>query len=170
MKIRCTLSSLGDAADILQRYADQLENKSEKIIKKVLDAGAEVARLELKSGVYDFDSVDAFGTYESIATYQPGKLSGSISAGKDAVWIEFGTGVMSNWGSPHPKKAACGMVGWGEYGKGHGADVNGWYYPTYPGWKHTFGTTMNPFMYHASKYMKSQIVDIAREVFTDDRR
>ena len=167
MKINCTLSNLEDAADALRNYADSLEKKTEKIIKNTLNAGAEMARLELRSGVYDFDSVDVFGTYESIVAYQPDRLSGGISAGKDAVWIEFGTGVMSNWGSPHPKKAACGMVGWGEYGKGHGADVNGWYFPTYPGMKHTFGTTMNPFMYHASRYMKSQIADIAREVFNE---
>lgn len=169
MKIKCKLSDLGDAVDILEHYADSLEKKAGKVVKKVLDAGKEIAQVEFRSGVYDYDSIDVFGTYESIMTYQTDALSGKVAAGGDAVWVEFGTGVMSNWGAPHPKKAACGMVGWGEYGKGHGADVDGWYFPTYPGWKHTFGTTMNPFMYLASRHMKSQIVSIAKEVFAGDR-
>ena len=162
MKIDISLSASGiaKAASELRKYAESLQPKSEKLIRKLGEKGVEYANLHL---IHD----DTGATRESIQYVQEG-LAGTLSAGGAAVWIEFGTGVIANAGnSPHPKRDEAGMVAWGEYGEGQGKGE--WYfYSHYFGWTKTKGIPMNPFMYSAAQDMRNDLVDTAREVFKDD--
>lgn len=163
MKIDITLSadSFLKAADELRKYADSLQGKSETLVQKLGDKGVEQANLYLEHD-------DTGETRNSIQFHREGD-KGTVSVGGAAVWIEFGTGVIRNSGSGHPKKGDLGMSDWGTYGEGHGSDPNGWYFPShYYGWTITKGIQMNPFMYSAAQDMRMDLLDTAKEVFRSD--
>ena len=167
MKIECTLSasSLAKAAKQLEKYADSLASKTEKLVQSLGEYGVERA---LDNYITEPLHVDTGNTVNSIQYTHEG-TSGTVSAGGAAVWIEFGTGVKRNSGSGHPKKDDLGMSNWGEYGEGHGSDPNGWYYPGYDGkWHRTFGIEMNPFMYETSQEMRRELLRFAKEAFNND--
>ena len=162
MKIECTLSpsSLANDAKQLTEYAESLPGKAEKLVRSLGEFGAEQAVSN-----YGNTHIDTGETVESIMYIHKG-TSGYVQAGGAAVWIEFGTGVIKNTGAPHPKAGELGMSAWGTYGKGYGADPNGWYFPShYFGWTLTQGIEMNPFMYKASQEMRRELLDKAKEVF-----
>lgn len=169
MKITVTLStdSIGKAAKALHEYAESLNDKTSALVDAIGAKGTEFAVKEYDLGhnAKGGKLVDTGNTLASIAYEKTGEKSGSVSVGGAAVWIEFGTGVTHNAGSGHPKKGDLGMSDWGTYGKGHGADPNGWWYKKDNGWHHTYGIEMNPFMYNTSQDLRRELVTIAREVF-----
>lgn len=162
MIIDIPLSAEGcrEAAEKLRKYAESLQPKSEELIRKLGEKGVKYANLHL---IHD----DTGETKNSIQYVQEG-LTGTLSAGGAAVWIEFGTGVLANAGkSPHPKRDEAGMVAWGEYEEGQGKGE--WiFYSHYFGWTKTKGIPMNHFMYSAAQDMRNDLIDTAREVFKDD--
>lgn len=164
MKIKASLSasSISDAVDALRKYAESLNKKSETLVRKLCEKGVERANLYLQHD-------DTGETRNSISYVQEG-LSGTVSVGGAAVWIEFGTGVIANAGnSPHPMRDAVGAFAWGQYGDGHGSDPNGWwYFHPQRGLQHTNGIEMNPFMYPAAQDLHSDLTETAREVFKND--
>lgn len=167
MKIECTLSaaSIASAVEQLKQYAESLEKKSEKLVQSLGDFGADCAANYLGH----FDTGE---TLNSIAFTQ-NRAEGNVSVAGNAVWIEFGTGVLANAGNaPHPKKDELGMSSWGEYGHGYGKGV--WEFPSKEyGWGMpipTKGIPMNQFMYHSAQDMRREMQRIAKEVFRDDRR
>lgn len=163
MKITCTLSpeSLRDAAKQLRQYAESLSGKTDTFVRNLGEYGRTQADAYLEH--------EDTGLTRSTIMFTREGHKGVLSVGGYAVWIEFGTGVLRNVGENHPKAAELGMSDWGTYGKGHGADPNGWYYPDkYGGYSHTYGIQMNPFMYLSSKDMRNEMLDIAKEVFKSD--
>lgn len=112
--------------------------------------------------------IDTGETINSIKGYRQDD-KGVIVAGGNAIWLEFGTGVKHNGGVgsyPHPLASKLGMSAIGTYGAGHGADKNGWYYPSEDGeWKHTYGIEANMFMYRTAQELINQFPDMAMEVF-----
>ena len=162
MKIDMTLNSgsISDAAKKLLEYAASLESKSKRLVESLGNAGVEYANMYLEHD-------DTGETRQSIQYTQDG-LSGVLSVGGAAVWIEFGTGVLANAGNePHPKRDEAGMVAWGEYGQGQGKGE--WYfYSHYFGWTRTKGIPLNPFMYQAAQDMRRDIESKAKEAFKDD--
>lgn len=163
MKIECTLSSasFADAAKKLRAYANSLTGKTEKLVQSLGEEGAAAADRYL-------EHEDTATTRNSIQFTHEGS-SGTVSVGGAAVWIEFGTGVKRNGGTAgvyvHEKAQELGVAAIGTYGKQHGADPNGWWYPSKDGYSHTFGIESNPFMYMASQDMRRDLLDLAREVF-----
>ena len=162
MKIDMTLDSgsISDAAKKLREYAASLESKSKRLVESLGKAGVDYANMYLEHD-------DTGETRQSIQYTQDG-LSGVVSVGGAAVWIEFGTGVLANAGNePHPKRDEAGMVAWGEYGQGQGKGE--WYfYSHYFGWTKTKGIPLNPFMYQAAHDMRRDIESKAKEAFKDD--
>lgn len=165
--VRLSANSIGKAAKALKDYAESLNNKTSALVDAIGTKGAEFAAQEYDLGhnAKGGKLIDTGNTLASIAYVKSDEKSGSVTVGGAAVWIEFGTGVKWNSGSGHPKKGDLGMSDWGTYGKGHGADPNGWWYPYGEKYRHTFGIESNPFMYNASQDMRRELVSIAREVF-----
>ena len=87
-----------------------------------------------------------------------GGFTANILVGGAAIWLEFGTGVVTNnsykGGYVHPKAEELGMYGLGEYGYGHGAD------PDY----HGIPATM--FMYHSAWNARRDIPYLARRIWS----
>jgi hypothetical protein len=104
--------------------------------------------------------------------YRSGNM-GIIEVGGNAIWIEFGTGVVANPGtdSVHSPDASASMAiirPWGTYGKGQGSNPGGWFYydeADHGKLKHTFGIPMNPFMEQAAHRLEREFRRKAKEVF-----
>ena len=158
IKVALTVESIDRAIHEIEQRRKEIESKVDQIIDAMLVAGENYA-------IATVGHVDTGATMSSIHGYRNGK-KGVIVAGGAAIWIEFGTGVIRNK-QPHPKANELGMAKWGTYGKGHGADPNGWWYYDENGEKHhTRGIESNRFMYQTAEYLKQHFPQYAIEVFS----
>lgn len=162
----------------LERFQRSLDNRiTHKLLDKLGEFGVEYAKSQVVN-------IDTGATRDSIEYHIEGnKLI--IEAGGNAVWLEFGTGVARN-PSPYPGELPDGIVGHGEYGKGNGANPNGWYYPTdNPNlavfdketgeyWQlpdstflaHTMGIEANMFMYKTSLEIEKKASEYGLEIIS----
>lgn len=96
-----------------------------------------------------------------------GNISVVFAEGKDAAFIEFGTGVYSNTSagsSPHPKGQELGLT-IGSYGVGYGKQ-RVWGYRDEAGEIHlSRGVPAAMPMYHAVQDAVNVIADLVREIF-----
>ena len=147
------------AAEWLRDYARKLPKLCEDFIANMIEAGETYAI----NGVGHIDTGETVGT---IIGYRNGN-KGVIVAGGNAIWIEFGTGVVKNGpGYNHPKAQELGMSAHGTYGEGHGASFNGWWYKGDDGeYHHTMGIPANRFMYNTAQMLRKEYPRLAKEVF-----
>ena len=161
--ITITLSerSIDKAIKELEAYKERINQRLNDLIDRMCADGASYAVLNLTH-------VDTGLTQGSIIGYREGH-TGIIEVGGNAIWIEFGTGVLGNRGgdSVHPNRGELGISDWGTYGQGNGANPGGWFYYDAEGkLKHTFGIPMNPFMEQAAHRLEREFKTKAREVFS----
>ena len=148
--------SVNNAVRRLKYYKKQLiETKCNEFVKKLAEAGFEIASERFANAEYD-------GTNDvKVSISGDGSSLKVIASGKAVCFIEFGAGVARGGGYPEERKPD-GIVGLGEYGKGHGATGKPWYYA------HNQKTDGNPpamAMLNARDAMVEQVTQIAREVF-----
>lgn len=159
IKIGLSESSIDDAIKQLQTYRNNLETKKNKLLRMLGEIGVREASVRFTTAMYD-------GTNDSSVNLKISKSGFVIEAkGQAVAFIEFGSGVYHNPGEPYPDPRPGGIVGIGEYGKGHGKR-QAW------GFKDESGelviTHGNPAampMWYASEEMRSKIAKIAQEVF-----
>ncbi len=162
MKIPIALSekSIGDAIKRLNQYKADLPRKIQALIDAMVAFGEDYA-------INEVGHVDTGETLETIRGYRNGS-KGVIVAGGNIVWIEFGSGIRYNGpagNSPHPKGTELGMV-IGEYGLGHGADPNGWwYYGTDGQVHHTYGVPAGMPLWKTAQELRRVAPELAKEVF-----
>ena len=159
IKMSLSTSSIDNAIKELKAYKYSLEQKKDKLLEELANIGVKEASIRFTTAMYD-------GMNDSSVTLEPITDGYCIKAeGKAVAFIEFGAGVYHNPGEPYPNPRPSGIVGIGEYGKGHGKQ------PAW-GFKNEAGelviTRGNPAampMWYASEEMRSKILKIAREVF-----
>ena len=166
--INIDMSGFIKTAEWLEKYAKNvLPKKVQELLELMTQKGEEIAKLNLKH-------IDTGETFNSIVGYRKGN-EGYIVAGGNAVWIEFGTGVYAPGQTDHPKlDEVPGIVRHGEWNGRHGANPNGWFYPNENGnfeyngkrYSHTMGIASNPFMYEASKFIRENCPQMAKEIFS----
>lgn len=173
MKIRVSLNpdSIDAAIRQLEEYQKGLETKAKLLCERLAAAGYQVASFGFGSAQYD-------GTNDvSVELLNDGEKLVIKASGEVVMFVEFGAGV--HYADDYPsevKSRVPDIVGRGQYGKGHGkqetwayygddAGTNGWKNPKRPGLVFTHGNPANMPMYNASKDMRSQMEQIAREVF-----
>lgn len=152
-------SSIDDAIKQLRTYRKSLNSKKDKLLERLGEIGVREASVRFTTAMYD-------GVNDSSVTLETTNGGYAIVAEGHAVaFIEFGAGVYHNTGDPYPNPRPEGIVGIGEYGKGHGKR-QAW------GFKDDSGelviTHGNPAampMWYASEEMRSKIQKIAQEVF-----
>ena len=152
-------NGIKNAIKELRKYKNDIKRKTLKLIDSMLKFGEDYA-------INSVAHIDTGETLSSIRGYRNGD-KGVIVAGGNAIWIEFGTGVRNNGSagtSPHPKGSELGMA-IGTYGKGHGADPNGWWYYDEGEVKHTYGIKANMFMYKTALELQRVCPELAKEVF-----
>lgn len=170
-KISVPFSKKGmeEAAKWLMNYKRFMQRRVDKLLAKMLNEGEKCAIRELVH-------IDTGETLSTIGAYRNGN-QGFLLVGGNAVWIEFGTGVIANdyQAYPHPKAQELGMNAIGTYvapyplnktGVPHGSDPNGWWYEGDDGeYYHTYGIPANMFFYNTAQYLRKEYPHWAKEIF-----
>ena len=159
IKMNLSVSSIEDAIKQLTAYRNSLDTKKDMLLEKLANIGVKEASVRFTTAMYDGVNDSSV----SLETISDGYAI--VAEGHAVAFIEFGAGVYHNPGEPYPNPRPEGIVGIGEYGKGHGKR-QAW------GFKDDSGelviTHGNPAampMWYASEEMRNNILKIAREVF-----
>lgn len=114
IKMSLSSKSIQEGIKELKAYRKSLDAKKDKLLEELAYIGAKEASVRFTTAIYD-------GVNDSSVTLEPIKDGYCIKAeGKAVAFIEFGAGVYHNPGEPYPDPRPSGIVGIGEYGKGHG--------------------------------------------------
>ena len=158
----------------IRAYTNQLSSKYSKALERIATIGGGTARVKFTQAFYaGKNDVEVEVKRVSATKYQV------IASGETVLFIEFGTGVSN------PEYVAPSGLTYkhGTYGKGKGADPNGWVYvgeqgnagkplkyfsgddEVPEGVFKTYGNPPARAMYDASKDMRAEITRIFREEF-----
>lgn len=159
IKMTLNTSSIKEAISELKAFRASLEQKKNKMLEELANIGVREASMRFTTAMYD-------GVNDSQVSLQTTNNGYAIVAEGHAVaFIEFGAGVYHNPGEPYPNPRPDGIVGIGEYGKGHGKRST-WVFRDDAGEKvFTHGNPAAMPMWYASEEMRNKITQIAREVF-----
>ena len=159
IKMSLSIESIENAITELKAFRDSLDRKKDKLLEELAKIGVKEASVRFTTAMYDGVN-DSSVTLETIADGYCIKAEG-----KAVAFIEFGAGVYHKPGEPYPNPRPSGIVGIGEYGKGHGKR-QAWGYKDDSGeLVITHGNPAAMPMWYASEEMRSKILKIAREVF-----
>lgn len=114
IKMSLSSKSIQDGIEELKAYRKSFKAKVGKLLEELANIGVKEASVRFTTAIYDGVN-DSHVTLETI----PGGYS-IVAEGKAVAFIEFGAGVYHNPGEPYPDPRPDGIVGIGEYGKGHG--------------------------------------------------
>lgn len=159
--VPATQEGLREAANWLMKWKTKILRNAEKLLDKMLKEGEQYAFLGAAAHIYTGVTID------TIMSYREGN-HGVLLVGGNAIWVEFGTGVIANDYEPYPHEKAeeLGMNAIGTYGKGHGSDPNGWWYQGDDGeYHHTYGIPSDPFFYNTAKMLRKEYARMAKEIF-----
>lgn len=158
----------------LEKYRDNLKSKQHRLLEKLAEIGIDVATARFGSAQYD--GVNDVVVQDSPEWVDETKLI-IYAFGTTVTFIEFGTGV--HYTEQHPKAEELGAIR-GEFGQGKGSQTS-WGFYGEPGTNGkvikttdkgnlviTQGNPPARAMYDAGKEMRTQILQIAREVFKND--
>lgn len=152
-------NDIGKAIKELQEYRKDLMNKVNAFVDALIQEGMNVAKVRLAST--RGDSTNAI--VDSVYVESSGDVSKAVIylEGKDALFIEFGSGVVLN-PVDHPLAASLGY-GPGTYpGQTH-VPVPGYWY--YGGGKLSVGTEASMPIYGAAEHIRNVIEQKANEIF-----
>lgn len=161
MKLTIGLSESGiqSAIEALDKLQNEIKAKTPIVVKSLVERGAELVE-DKTSLIPDYD-IPVTGSWD-------GGTKGSVEAGGEAVFAEFGTGVRYNGPagqSPHPKGEEHGFL-IGEYGLKQGRNPEGWDYTDASGnTVHTYGIPAQMFMYNTARELEEEAPEIAKKVF-----
>ena len=159
IKADLSTASIDEAIKQLKAYRDSLDAKKDKLLEMLSEIGVREASVRFTTAMYDGVN-DTDVTLKDIANGYA-----IVAKGHAVFFIEFGAGVYHNPGEPYPDPRPSGIVGIGEYGKGHGKR-QAWGYKDESGeLVITHGNPAAMPMWYASEEMRSKIAKIAKEVF-----
>lgn len=153
---------LKKARDFLKSYKRRLNTRVNRLLDKMLKEGEQYAFLGAAAHIYTGITID------SIMAIREGN-HGMLLVGGNAIWVEFGTGVVANNYNPYPhhKAQELGMNAIGTYGEGHGSDPSGWWYIGDDGeYHHTYGIPSDPFFYNTAMMLRREYDKYAKEIFS----
>lgn len=162
MKIK--IGNIDKIISQIESYQKSLPKKVDMLLERLATLGAFRARIDFSNAMYAGDNDVEISVEKIEDGYQ------ILASGKSVLFIEFGTGVIN---PEHPQAADFGYLH-GTYGKGKGANPNGWVYvgqqgnagrPVRDGVYRTKGNPPARAMWNASKEMRQEIEKIAKEVF-----
>ena len=150
--------SINEAVKALKRYEKDFKAKETEFVRRLKEIGVSVATTGF--ALADYDGVNDV----LIAETQNGNRALVIAYGETVGFIEFGTGVK------YPEYDSSGLAytppPHGSYGKGQGANPNGWWFSQGPGnSRHTYGNPPAEAMLTARDAMIERVTEIAREVW-----
>jgi hypothetical protein len=159
IKMSLSVSSIDNAIAELKAYRDSIDRKKDKLLEELANIGVKEASVRFTTAMYD-------GMNDSSVSLETTNSGYAIVAEGHAVaFIEFGAGVYHNTGDPYPNPRPEGIVGIGEYGKGHGKRQAWGFVDDSGELVITHGNPAAMPMWYASEEMRSKIQKIAQEVF-----
>ena len=167
IQIQLDPSSIADAIKELNQYKKDVENKARQLIQRLVDFGANVARVKIVEmrAYYSGELLSGVGGY-----YSPTLNAGWVKVTNDhAAFVEFGTGVVGQ-SNPHRNGEYLSKASWA-YATGRTIFTTkdgrvGWFYPTDDGgYRFTEGMKSRPFMYETALELQREFPRIAKEVF-----
>lgn len=152
-------ASIDNAIAELKAFRDSIDEKKYRLLEELTKIGLSEASVRFTTAMYD-------GVNDSHVSAELTHFGYRIVAeGKAVAFIEFGAGVYYNKPEPYPNPRPAGIVGIGEYGKGHG-NRQAWGFRDDSGeLVITHGNPAAMPMWYASEEMRSNIQKIAKEVF-----
>lgn len=151
--------SITKAIKQLEQYKKDFRTKEEVFVRRLAEIGVSVASVGFATA--DYDGVNDV----QVTMTQNGTKATVVAYGETVGFIEFGTGVTfpewDNSGMEYTPPAH------GTYGKGRGANPNGWYFKQHEGARarHTYGNPPAEAMRTARDVMVERVMQIAREVW-----
>lgn len=159
IKVKIDVDSIDKAIDELKAYRDELSDKLESFMDALLSVGFTEASARASS--FMGDSEPASVTKEYIVKSKDKIVATIALVGKDAIFIEFGAGIVFN-PVDHPYAGQLGY-GPGTYpGQTHVPMPGYWYYGS---GKLSVGTEAKMPIYFASEAIRNNAVQKAMEVF-----
>ena len=159
IKMSLSTSSIDNAIKELRAFQNSLERKKDKLLEELANIGVKEASVRFTTAMYDGVN-DSSVSLETIANGYT-----IVAEGNAVAFIEFGAGVYHNTGEPYPNPRPEGIVGIGEYGKGHGKRQAWGFMDDSGELVITHGNPAAMPMWYASEEMRSKILKIAQEVF-----
>lgn len=159
IKMSLSTKSIGQALNELKAYRNSIESREKQLVEELANIGVREASVRFTTAMYD-------GVNDSEVTLETIENGYRIVAeGKAVAFIEFGAGVYHNPTEPYPNPRPTGVVGIGEYGKGHGKR-QAWGFRDESGeLVITHGNPAAMPMWYASEEMRNSILKIAKKVF-----
>ena len=159
--------SIDRAIKELNLYQKDVEKKSKQLVQRLVDLGANVARVKIMEmgAFYSGELLSGVGGY-----FSPLLNCGWVKVTNDhAAFVEFGTGVVG-LSNPHKNGEYLSKASWA-YATGRTIFTTkdgrtGWYYPTDDGeYRFTEGMKSRPFMYETALELQRTFPKVAMEVF-----
>ena len=147
--------SVDRAVKEFEAYKKDIEAKAKELVSRLSAIGCNIASAKFYRADYDGDG------FVGVRVTETAKGVKIVASGQAVCFIEFGAGVARGGGYPEDRKPE-GIVGLGQYGKGHGATGKPWYYAH---GKKSDGNPPAMAMLEARDSMVEQVTQIAREVF-----
>jgi len=173
MKIKVDLGQIPEAIKRLEEFRDSLEKKQQEFLRRLAEIG--IAEAEARFNTATYDGINDVEVEEPVWV-SDNKVK-VRATGTTILFIEFGAGV--SYSTPVHEKATEFGYERGGYGHHYGKR-KGWYYRGDPGTNgqipynsvmaakglvYTIGNPANRCMWEASKKIRSEIINIAKEVF-----
>lgn len=150
---------INSAIVLLQNYKREFLEREKRLVEGLAEIGLKEASVRFTTAMYD-------GTNDVSVHLDTTKNGYAIVAdGKAVAFIEFGAGVYHNGSEPYPNPRPKGIVGIGEYGKGHGKRKAWGYLDENNELVITRGNPAAMPMWYASEEIKNAVLKVAREVF-----
>jgi len=153
--IELSEESIENAIRQIEDYEQKLHEKTSDFVKEVAKDVQTSAAAVLAQHVWTGQTLASL----HVRDYKDSKYQSTsvVKVGGAAVWLEFGTGVVTNnssvGGYVHPMGAQLGVCGLGTYGQGHGADPN------------FHGIPATLFMWNSAQSAKRNIEGLARRIW-----
>ena len=144
----------------LNRYKQEFLAREKRLIEGLAEIGLKEASVRFTTAMYD-------GTNDVSVHLDETKNGYVIVADGQAVaFIEFGAGVYHNGSEPYPNPRPKGIVGIGEYGKGHGKQKAWGYMDENDELVITRGNPAAMPLWYASEEIKNSVLKVVKEVFS----
>ena len=167
IKVKLSPQSVMDAIKEINEYKAEVERKSRVLVQRLVDYGANIARVKIIS----LDAVDTGELLSGVDGYYSPTLNvGFVRVTSDHVaFVEFGTGVKGQK-NQHQNDEYLSKASWG-YATGQKIFTTkdgriGWIFPTDDGgFRFTEGMKSRPFMYETALELQREFPRIVKEVF-----
>ena len=165
--MRKTVISVGLGANEIERairdlkhYEQEFLDREKRLVEGLAEIGLKEASVRFTTAMYDgINDVSV-----RLDTTSNGYVI--VAEGQAVAFIEFGAGVYHNGSEPYPNPRPNGIVGIGEYGKGHGKQKAWGYFDESGELVITRGNPAAMPMWYASEEIKNSVLKVVKEVFS----